>query len=574
MGKNLNLKIFIILALVTVSVYQLVPSIKYHLRTKEERAKVEETNPEAYKGAIKLGLDLQGGIRFVLQIDMSKLSEDQKKDAANRALEVIRNRVDQFGVAEPIIQKQGDDRIIIELPGFSDVERAKKMVGTTALLEFKMVREAEYVGPALEAVDRYLKRSGMSDSLKTTGTGAVAATAAIPPDSSKKSKPDSAAQELFGAAATLASDTAGLTDEEKTAQAELKQTELDKPFTSLLVKADYDIAVPKKNIPRVKAILESVVRNNVLVSGVEFAWGSELEGQPGQEHKRLYLLKSTSELNGSYLSDAKSSISQGGMNSGAVVNMTLTSEGARRFSKITGANIEKRMAIVLDGQIYSAPVIRSKIPNGSAEISGMANLEEARDLAIVLRAGALPAPMEIIEERTVGPTLGQDSINQSIKATFIAMLLIMFVMVLFYKLSGFIAIFALFLNILFLTSILAGLGFTLTLPGIAGIILTVGVAVDANVLINERIREELRLGKTIRAAIDQGYARAFRAIFDSNITSIITGLILYYYGTGPIMGFAVTLVIGLLVSMVTSIWVTHIIYNFFTIKYNVQKLSI
>jgi preprotein translocase subunit SecD len=309
--------------------------------------------------------------------------------------------------------------------------------------------------------------------------------------------------------------------------------------------------------------------------GVEFAWGNEAEGEPGAEFKRLYLLKNKAELTGTYLKDAKPSIDQSGMNAGAaVVNMSLTSDGARRFSKITAANIDKRLAIVLDGRIFSAPVIRSKIPNGNAEISGMKNYDEARDLSIVLRAGALPAPMEIIEERTVGPTLGQDSINQSIKAILLAMALICLCMVAYYRISGFNAIFALILNILYLTAILAGLGYTLTLPGIAGIILTAGMAVDANVLINERIREELLIGKTLRAAIDQGYSRAFRAIFDSNSTSIITGLILYYYGTGPIQGFALTLVIGLLVHLFTSVWVTRAVYDYFIQKYNVQKLSI
>jgi len=289
----------------------------------------------------------------------------------------------------------------------------------------------------------------------------------------------------------------------------------------------------------------------------------------------LYLLKSKSELTGSFLKDAKPSIDQSGMAAGgAVVNMTLNGEGARRFAKITAANVDKRLAIVLDGQIYSAPVIRGKIPNGNAEISGMANYEEAKLLSVVLRAGALPASMSIIEERTVGPTLGQDSIDQSLKATLLAMLLIMFVMVAYYKLSGFIAIFALLLNVIFLTAILAGMGYTLTLPGIAGIILTVGVAVDANVLINERIREELATGKTIKAAIAAGYSRAFRAIFDSNSTAIITGIILNYYGTGPIKRFVLTLIIGLLVHMFTSVWVTHVVYNFFTLNRDIKKLSI
>src|SRR3989339_233966 len=568
MMKNTNLKLLFVLLLVFFALYKLYPTIKFYTTEQQQIKALELDNPEAFKGAIKLGLDLKGGIRLVLEIDRSKLTDNEKKDAINRALEVIRNRVDQFGVAEPSIQKQGDDRIIVEMPGFFDVERAKNLIGSTALLEFRMVREADEVGPALEALDRYRKkkRAGADTSAASQSEAAAA------PAKSDTATVDSAL-DVFAQAGQAAD--SGLTEEQKTAQQMEADIFRDKPFTSLLVKAAYDIAVPKKNEAKVRAILDDPGAQQALSNSIEFAWSAELEGEPGNEFRRLYLLKKKPELTGSYLEDARASTSSGGMSAGqAVVNMELSSEGAGRFSRLTGANIDKRLAIVLDSRVYSAPVIRSKIPNGKAEITGMKDLAEARDLSIVLRAGALPAPMEIIEERTVGPTLGQDSITQSKKATVIAMLFILLFMVLYYRWSGLIAITALVLNVIYLLASLAGLGFTLTLPGIAGMILTVGMAVDANVLINERIREEMALGKTIRAAIDAGYSRAFRAIFDSNITTIITGVILYYYGTGPIKGFAVTLTIGLMISMFTAIWVTRQIFNYAVLKFNMQKLSI
>lgn len=569
MTKNVNLKIAIIVALLAISFYKLYPTYKVNRLTVDQRKELEVRDPAAFKGAIKLGLDLQGGIRLVFQIDKSKLSPDQANDAVSRALEVIGNRVDQFGISEPIIQQQGEDRIIVEMPGFHDIDRAKKLVGSTALLEFNLVREAEDVGPAIDAIDRYLKRTNApGDSSLDSSSSTVKETAAV--DSAKADS--GKALDLFGETGKTED---SLSTEEKAAEQYEKELKDDKPFTALLIKAGYDIAVPWKNIPRAQQILNDPAVKEALPKGVKFAWSAEKEGEPGSEYKRIYLLKSTPEITGSYLEDAKPSISQGGMESGqAVVNMTLNGDGARRFSKISGANIDKRLAIVLDGQIYSAPVIRSKIPNGRAEITGMGNYEEARDLSIVLRAGALPAPMDIIEERVVGPSLGRDSITMSLWAFLVGTILIILYVLVIYRLTGFNVLFALVLNIVGLMAILAGMGLTLTLPGIAGIILTMGMAVDGNVLINERIKEELRTGKTVRAAIEAGYKRAFSAIFDSNLTTIITGVILHYYGTGPIKGFAVTLIIGLLVSMFTGIWVTRQVFNKVTTSWNVQKLSI
>ncbi|OGS37186.1 MAG: protein-export membrane protein SecD [Elusimicrobia bacterium RIFOXYB2_FULL_49_7] len=578
MNKNINLKLLFIVALVAVALWKLYPTFQVTLMSVEARRAMEQEKPEAFKGAIKLGLDLQGGIRLVFQLDQSRLTEDQKKDAISRALEVISNRVDQFGISEPVIQRQGDDRIIIELPGFHNVERAKKLVGSTALLEFNLVREADDMSLALDALDRYLKNKNRQQK-NDDSAAALTSPAATTKDEKTMQDKDSAksTENLFGE--VVSTDTAAkgdsLSDEEKAAAAYEKELQADKPFTALLIKAGYDVAVLQGNIAKVTAILNDAVAQSSLPKGVKFVWSAEKEGEPGNEYRRIFLVKSSPEITGNYLEDAKPSISQGGLEAGkAVVNMTLNGEGARRFAKITNANIDKRLAIVLDGQVFSAPSIRTKIPNGRAEITGMKDYNEARDLAIVLRAGALPAPLLIIEERVVGPTLGRDSIQMSVYAFAVASILVILYMLFLYKGTGTIAILALLLNVLFLLSILAGMGLTLTLPGIAGIILTMGMAVDANVLINERIKEELRNGKTVRAAIEAGYARAFSAIFDSNITTLITAIILHYYGTGPIKGFAITLIVGLICSMFTAIWVTHQVFNKLTSSTNIQKLSI
>ena len=252
----------------------------------------------------------------------------------------------------------------------------------------------------------------------------------------------------------------------------------------------------------------------------------------------------------------------------------MNSEGSRILSRVTGANIDKRMAIILDKRVYSAPVIRSKIPRGSGIIEGIGEMQDAQEIAIVLRAGALPAPVQIIEERTVGPSLGEDSIRKGTQSAVLGLIVVILFMILYYRWSGFIADIALLLNLIIILAVLAGFHFTLTLPGVAGIILTIGMAVDANVLIFERMRDEIRLGKTVRMAIDLGYSKAFSAIFDSNLTTLITAIILYQFGTGPIRGFALSLSIGIVTSLFTALVVTRVIYDFITTRFTIKKLSI
>ncbi|MCJ7663276.1 MAG: protein translocase subunit SecD, partial [Desulfobacterales bacterium] len=386
-------------------------------------------------------------VKVLLEMDPRQI-EEIKKSAIDQALETIRNRVDQFGVAEPDISRQGENMILVQLPGIKDPERAKELIGKTALLEFKLVDEEYDVGRALAG---------------------------------------------------------------------------DIPFGDVIL------------------------------------YEREVDPQTGAMRKIPYLLKDKTLMTGDVLKDARVRLDQ---NSSPFVSLSFHPSGARLFEQITGDNVGKRLAIILDNNIYSAPVIKSRIGGGEAIIEGRFSMQDARDLAIVLRAGSLPAPVKILEERTVGPSLGQDSINKGIKATLIGGLLVLIAMILYYRMAGFVANIALILNMVLLLAALAALRGTLTLPGIAGIALTVGMAVDANVLIYERLREEMRLGKPPGAALSAGYSRAFLAIMDSNVTTVIAALVLLQVGTGPIKGFAITLTIGLAASMFTAIVVTRFIFDF------------
>jgi preprotein translocase subunit SecD len=390
-----------------------------------------------------------------------KRAIELKKLTVEHSLETIRNRVDQFGIAEPEIIPEGDNRILIQLPGIKDPERAKNLIGKTALLEFKIVDDEHSLEDALRG-----------------------------------------------------------------------------------------------NIPE-----EDII-----------AYGLRSDRSTGERTSAPYLLKNKSLLTGASLETAKVQISN--RFGEPTVSLKFNSQGATDFERITGENVRKRLAIVLDGVVHSAPVIQERISGGQAQITGTFTMDEARDLAIVLRAGALPAPVNILEERTVGPSLGSDSIRQGIMATLIGSILVILFMILYYRLSGTIADLALIINIVLVLGILAAFKATLTLPGIAGLLLTVGMAVDANVLIFERIREELRTGKTIRLSLDTGYKRAFITIIDTHVTGIVSAIFLIIFGTGPIKGFAVTLIIGLLASLFTAVFVTRVVFDYFTGNFNVKKLSI
>jgi preprotein translocase subunit SecD len=382
--------------------------------------------------------------------------------AVDQSLETIRNRIDQFGVSEPTIQRQGQQDILVQLPGIQDPERAKEIIGKTALLEFKLLDETGNIEEAL------------------------------------RSRPPPGREILYG-------------------------------------------------------------------------YGSREDGKPGGE-KIPYLLEARTLMTGEYIIDAR--VRPPTQLEGPHVELILNSSGARLFEQITGANVKRRLAIILDNRVYSAPVIQDRIGGGRATITGSFDIKEARDLAIVLRAGALPAPVEILEERTVGPSLGRDSIQQGIASFIVGGALVVVFMIAYYKGAGLVAVVALIFNVLFMSAILAGFQAVLTLPGIAGIVLTLGMAVDANVLINERIREELRAGRAARSAIEAGYEHALPAILDSNITTFLSGVILFQFGTGPIKGFAVTLCVGILTTVLTAVYLTRIYYDYRLAARKLERVSV
>uniref|UniRef100_A0A7V0Z3W6 Protein translocase subunit SecD n=1 Tax=candidate division WOR-3 bacterium TaxID=2052148 RepID=A0A7V0Z3W6_UNCW3 len=502
--RYIGLRMAIVIILIIVGLYTLYPSVK--LYTAKELSKEEENS--LLKRAIHLGLDLKGGMHLVLEIDTTGLKE-KPADLRDRALEIVKNRIDEFGVYEPTIEKQGSSRILVQLPGV-DRERALNIIRRVAHLEFKLV--SDKTQDVIKNIDKYLSKG----------------------------------------------DTMGIQE----------------PFSSYLFGVEGDLGFDVRDEDSLNALIAQA--QGVIPQDLKFYFGPK-EIYQGKEVKRLYLLKKEPELSGETIRDAQHRPYQGTelQYTGAwMVDIEFKREAARLFASVTGKNIGKRLAIVLDDVVQSAPFIRERIPQGKAVITGNFKAEEARDLAIVLRAGALPAPLKIIEERSVGPSLGKDSITRGIRASLIGSLFVVVFMLVYYSMTGLIANFALVLNVLLLIGALSAFGGTLTMPGIAGIALTIAMSVDANILIFERIREELRIGKTVRTAIDQGFSRAWLAIFDSNVTTIITGIVLYIFGTGPIRGFALTLIIGLIANLITAIFVTKAILDYFTYKFEVTKLRI
>jgi protein-export membrane protein SecD len=532
--------IFLILLLVAVSSWYLLPSVRYWSLSDPEKENLRIEDPQKLlnleKRAIKLGLDLKGGMHVVLQVDKSKLNPEEEKDAVDRALEIIRNRVDQFGVTEPLIQKQGEDRIIAELPGLVDAERASELIGKTAQLEFKLLPEPEAMNSLVKQIDEVLAAA------KSESVAEV-----------KEEKIEKPVEDIF---ATEEKDT---TDDFLEGTEETLPDE-DRPFSSLLEPSgSFFFYVAKDEMPRMEYFLQKPEVKKLIPDDLEFAWATQTQFRQGIEYQKLYLLKKRVEFSGKYLTDAKPSYDEFRK---PEVNFTLTKKGGRMFGQLTGANIDKPLAIVLDGRVESAPVIQSKVPGPGRITMGTGSAwEDAYDLAIVLRAGALPAPVKIAENRVIGPSLGQDSVRRGSLASIIALAAVVTFMFVYYRISGLIADFALLFNVFYLLAAMAALHATLTMPGIAGIILTVGMSVDSNVLIFERIREELRTGKTIRASIDAGYKRALLAIIDSHVTTLVTALVLFQFGTGPIKGFAVCLSLGVIISLFTAVVITKSIFD-------------
>ena len=532
------------------SLWYLYPSVRLWTMSAEEQKTKAEADPIGFaklqKQAIKLGLDLRGGMYVLMEVDKSKLKPEEAADAVDRALEVIRNRVDQFGVTEPVIQKAGTDKIVVELAGLQDVDRARELIGRTAQLEFKLTETPENVRNLIAQLDQIIAR-------QKTGTSAQKPAPSEKKDNTAQAKKDTTDlfKTLFGG------DTA------QTGSDTLPQVEEGLGLAALLqpIGEGFVFGVEENDVPIVQRYLNDPEVKAAIPSDVQIAWSTGPVSSGGFNYpKGIYFLKNPAGLSGAHLTDARPTRDNLGR---WVVNFQLDRQGGQIFSALTGGNVGKPLAIVLDDQVESAPIIQSRIRDrGQIELGSVSTLEASRDLSIVLRAGALPAPVKIVENRVIGPSLGKDSIKKGLTSAIIGGLLVILFIALYYRISGVIADFALLLNVLFLMAILAAFNATLTLPGIAGLILSMGMSVDSNVLIFERMREELKTGKTIRASIDAGYTRALLTIIDSHVTTLITALVLFLFGTGPIKGFAVTLTAGIIISLFTAVVITRLIFNY------------
>ncbi len=563
-------KIGVILALVLVSFWELVPTIRYYSTSEAAREAMDPSQLDKLRRKIlNLGLDLQGGIHLVMQVDTKGMKEKDIPDAVDRAITVIENRVNQFGLTEPVVQKQGTNRIIVQLPGMRNVERAKELIGRTARLEFKLLKSDPDIKFVTDKIDLYLsgmKDAALSDSAKAAQDSLK--TAAASKDSLKTAKAPAFADTSKKGAFEQQALPAGV--------------DAAKKFTGLLEYQNsggdpsFDMLVRLDDVPRIQVYLDDTGVQQILQNaGVMLLWGPE--DARDDRRRELFLLNAANELTGEAIADARVQLGSGIQAGRPEIEMENTKTGTAEWARITGANVGKRLAIVLDGIVYSSPNIRERIPSGTSQISGNFTMDEARDLALVLRSGALPATVEILEDRTVGPTLGADSIKSSMNAFLIALIAIIAFMIVYYMGQGFIAVFALVLNAIFILAYLALFKATLTLPGMAGIILTMGMAVDANVLVFERIREEMRLGNSNKVAIDNGYLRARWAILDSNITTFLTGIILYNFGTGPIKGFALTLMVGIVSTVFTALFCSKVLTDMLTRKLDhisVGKLNV
>lgn len=521
--QNLKTRLAVIAALVLLSAWQLWPRTVVE-RISRDGVFVDDT---VSRVPLKLGLDLQGGMHLALEVDQSKQTVENVSEALDLALKVVRTRIDEFGVAEPVVQKVGDDRIIVELPGISDRERASAVVQKAAFLKFQITDETQALERVIPRLDGIVKEQKLANAAPTAAadTGAGNALGGL----------------LQSADSTAKADTAG--------------TSTDGPFRRGVSPGSMpgQYVVSKADYPLIRSLLENPLIQAALPPGKDVRWGTDSLMLGTQSYQTLYVLDSRAIIDGTYLQTATPN--QDPLE-GAKVDFVFNTEGGSRFRKETARHIGDNMAIVLDDRVMSAPVIQSAIGARGQITMGGRDLQAAQDLALVLRAGSLPVPLKVAEAREIGASLGQDSIDAGILAGSIAIVGVIVVMVGYYRFSGMLSIAALVLYVLFTLAALAAFDAVLTLPGLAGFVLSIGIAVDANVLIFERIREELDHGKTVRTAIEEGFQHAMSAIVDSNVSTVLTAAVLYQYGTGPVKGFAVTLVAGIAASMITSIFVT------------------
>jgi preprotein translocase subunit SecD len=524
--SNLKYRLLTIVALVIASIWALYPRTTIE-RVKRNGVFVYDT---VKRVPLKRGLDLQGGMHLTLEVDESKGAVANKSEALDRALKVVRTRIDEFGVSEPIVQKVGNDRLIVELPGIDDPQRATDVVQKAAFLQFQITDKTNALDKVIPRLDGIVREKKLGR-----------ATPDIRADSAK-----SGVKSLF----VTGTDTGKKAGVDTT-------TAKDGPFARLITPAQVPgvYYVANTDQPEIDSYLENSDIQAALPPGKVLRWGSDsIATTAGKVLRSLYVLDSRPIITGESITDAKpNSIPI----EGTVVEFQLSNEGGRKFKNETAKHVNDYMAIVLDNRVMSAPVIRSAIGNRGQITMGGGALAQAQDLAIVLRAGALPVPLKVAEIRNIGASLGQDSINKGITAGVIAVLLVVIIMVGYYRFAGVLAVAGLMLYMLYTMAALAGFNAVLTLPGLAGFVLSIGIAVDANVLIFERIREEMAHGKTLRMSIDEGFRHAMSAIIDSNVSTALTALVLYQYGTGPVKGFAVTLLAGIAASMITSIFVVR-----------------
>jgi preprotein translocase subunit SecD len=537
---SLKYRILTILGLCLVSLWFLFPRNV----TQRERGKDGLLHDVTVRRVpLQQGLDLKGGTYLALEVNDSaqKIPADQKKEAIDRALKVVRTRIDGFGVSEVVVQKQGDDRIVVQIPGIQDPERARKVVEEVAVLQFNITDKTQALERALPRIDQVIKQRGLTPKSDTAKGAAPSASKGLQglltsADSSKKTAADS------------------------TAAADSLKVQPGGAMSSLLEQGQMpgEFYVEASKLPTLENYLADSTVHAALPPGKEFLPGTDSSLLQGKWYKTYYVVDSKPIITGEYLKDARPNQSP---TEGTIVEFTLSNEGGRRFRTETGRHVRDYMAIILDRRVMGRPpVINSAIGTRGQITMGGKDLAAAQDLSLVLRAGALPVPLRVAQQTVIGPSLGQDSIDKGARAAAIAVALVVVIMLVYYRFSGLLAVGGLVLYVLYTLAALSGFDAVLTLPGIAGFVLSIGIAVDANVLIFERIREELNHGKTVRTAIDEGFKHAMPAIIDSNVSTILTAAVLYQYGTGPVRGFAVTLIAGIFASLISCIFVVRTFY--------------
>ena len=595
---NLKSRLLVIGALILASVWALFPRTVVE-RVKRDGVFVTDT---VRRVPLRRGLDLQGGMHLTLEVDESKGVIANKKDAVERALTVVRNRIDELGVSEPIVQKAGEDRILVELPGVDDPARAQAVVQKAAFLEFQITDKTQALERSLARLDAVAAQRLPALAAKTAATagGAVASTtapAAAPgaggglnglfttggDTANKKAVTDTSSSKRKRAAGAIAalgdtthgdSTKADSSKRDSATDTASKTRPTNGAFSKSVIAGRYpgEYVVTEADYLRLQPLLDVPEIQAAMPPGKILRWGADTLVQGTQVLRTLYALDSRPIITGEYLTDARPASDP---TEGNKVEFTLSREGGRRFQNETARHIKDFMAVVLDQRVITAPQIQSAISTNGQITLGGGTLQAAQDLAIVLKAGALPVPLKVAETREIGPSLGRDSINKGAVAGVVAVLLVVCIMIGYYRFSGMLAVGGLVLYVLYTAATLAGFNATLTLPGLAGFVLSIGIAVDANVLIFERIREELDGGKTVRVAIDEGFRHALPAIVDSNVSTALTAVGLYTFGTGPVKGFAVTLLAGIAASMITAIFVVRTFYLLWLSRHRApQALSI